>query len=77
MLKERGRDVIDDQSASRVISVDAATPQPEVQKGSDASNDRSSRAIKGVLLALKAGPLFILALMVLFLWAATDGHVFL
>jgi hypothetical protein len=77
-MQERRRDVIDDESASRVgISVDGATPQPESGEGSDASNDRSSRAIKGVLLALKAGPLFILALMMLFLWAATEGHVFM
>src|SRR4051794_23158980 len=78
MLQQRRRDVIDDESVSRVgISVDGATPQPDLGEGSDASNHRSSRAIKGVLLALKAGPLFILALMVLFLWAATEGHVFL
>ena len=43
----------------------------------EAINDRSSRAIKGVLLALKAGPLFILALMMLYLWVATEGHVFM
>ena len=70
--------MLDEQSASRLdISVDGAAPQPELGKGSDTGNDRSSRAIKGVLLALKAGPLFILALMILFLWAATEGHVFL
>jgi ribose transport system permease protein len=78
MLKERSRDVIDDQAASRIgIGIDGATPQPEFGDGPDAGNDRSSRAIKGVLLALKAGPLFILAMMMLFLWAATEGHVFL
>jgi ribose transport system permease protein len=78
MPQERRRDVIDDESASRVgISVDGATPQPELGKGSDVSNARSSRAIKVVLLALKTGPIFILALMMLFLWAATEGHVFM
>src|SRR3954449_9484642 len=78
MPQERRREGIDDESASRVgTSVDGATPQPDVGDGSDATDDRSSRAIKGVLLTLKAGPLFILALMVLFLGAATDGHVFL
>ena len=70
--------MIDDESASRVdVSVDGATRQPESGEGSDASNARSSRAIKVVLLALKTGPMFILALMMLFLWAATEGHVFL
>ncbi|GAB3260619.1 ABC transporter permease [Nocardioides dilutus] len=70
--------MIDDESASRLaISVDGATPQPEFGEVSDASNARSSRAIKVVLLALKTGPLFILALMMLFLWAATEGHVFM
>src|SRR4051812_33885493 len=72
-----GRGVLDDEALVQADSrVDGATPQPE-PGGSDAGNDRSSRAIKGVLLALKAGPLFILALMMLFLWAATEGHVFL
>jgi ribose transport system permease protein len=77
MLQERRREVIDDESSRVGVSVDRATPQPEFGEGSDAGNDRSSRAIKGVLLALKTGPLFILALMMLFLWAATEGHVFL
>jgi len=36
-----------------------------------------SKAIKAVLLALKAGPLFILLLMVVVLWATTTGHVFM
>ncbi len=71
--------MLDDESASR--SASASTPptrtRARVREGSDASNDRASRAIKGVLLALKAGPLFILALMMLFLWAATEGHVFM
>jgi len=77
MLQERRREVIDDESSRVGVSVDRANPQPEFGEGSDAGNDRSSRAIKGVLLALKTGPLFILALMMLFLWAATEGHVFL
>src|SRR4051812_434229 len=77
MLQERRREVIDDESSRVGVSVDRATPQPEFGEGSDVGNDRSSRAIKGVLLALKTGPLFILALMMLFLWAATEGHVFL
>ena len=38
----------EEQSAGPVdSSVDRATPQSELSKGSDASNDRSSRAIKG------------------------------
>src|SRR3954454_23065568 len=49
----------------------------ELEQPPEALHDRSSRAIKGVLLALKAGPLFILALMMLFLWAATERHVFM
>ncbi len=61
------------------LAADAAVvaPTPEIGRGPDTANDRSSRAIKGVLLALKAGPLFVLALMMLFLWAATEGHVFM
>jgi len=70
--------VLQDESASRLASSDdGATPQPESGDGSDASSDRSSRGIAGVLFALKAGPLLILALMMLFLWAATERHVFL
>src|SRR3954454_7872350 len=78
MLQERRRDVIDDGSSRVGVSADGPTPQPEFGEGStDAGNDRSSRAIKGVLLALQTGPLFILALMMLFLWAGTEGRVFL
>jgi ribose transport system permease protein len=36
-----------------------------------------SGTIKLVLLALKAGPLFILALLVVILWLTTTGHVFM
>ena len=53
MLQKRRRDVIDDEASRVGVSVDGATPQPELGAGSDASNDRSSGAIKGVLLALK------------------------
>ena len=55
------------------VAVDGA-PSEQTPEG---ISNRSARAIKGVLLALKAGPLFILALMMLFLWVATEGHVFM
>jgi len=70
--------VLDDESVTRsAADVADVAPEPEIGRGPDTANDRSSRAIKGVLLALKAGPLFILALMMLFLWAATERHVFM
>ena len=76
MQDEGGRDVLDDEPLTHAgAAVDDASPEPE--RAPEAINDRSSRAVKGVLLALKAGPLFILALMMLFLWAATEGHVFM
>jgi ribose transport system permease protein len=78
-MKDKGeRDVLDDESVTRVVAdVADVEPNPEIGRGPDTANDRSSRAVKGVLLALKAGPLFILALMMLFLWAATERHVFM
>src|SRR3954468_10377106 len=78
MKDKGGRDVLDDQSVTG-FAADAAVvaPAPEIGRGPDTARDRSSRAIKGVLLALKAGPLFILALMMLFLWATTERHVFM
>src|SRR5215210_4354406 len=78
MQDEGGRDVLDDESVTRAAAdvVDVA-PDAEIGRGPETARDRSSRAIKGVLLALKAGPVFILALMMLFLWAATEGHVFM
>ena len=70
--------MLDDESVTRgAADVADVAPEPEIGRGPDTANDRSSRAIKGVLLALKAGPLFILALMMLFLWAATERHVFM
>ena len=39
--------------------------------------DGDSKTIKAVLLALKAGPMFILLLMVVVLWVTTGGHVFM
>ena len=76
MQDEGGRDVLDDEPLTHAgAAVDDAPPEPE--QAPEAINDRSSRAIKAVLLALKAGPLFILALMMLFLWVATEGHVFM
>jgi ribose transport system permease protein len=39
--------------------------------------ERGSTGIKVVLLGLKAGPLFILALLVVLLWASTEDHVFM
>ena len=78
MTDREGRDVLDDESVTRVVAdVADLEPNPEIGRGPDTANDRSSRAVKGVLLALKAGPLFILALMMLFLWAATERHVFM
>ena len=78
MQDKGGRDVLDDESVTRsAADVADVAPEPEIGRGPDTANDRSSRAIKGVLLALKAGPLFILALMMLFLWAATERHVFM
>src|SRR3954453_3635012 len=78
MKDKGGRDVLDDQSVTG-FAADAAVvaPTPEIGRSPDTANDRSSSAIKGVLLALKAGPLFILALMMLFLWVTTEGHVFM
>ena len=68
--------MLDDEPLTHAgAAVDDAPPEPE--QAPEAINDRSSRAIKAVLLALKAGPLFILALMMLFLWVATEGHVFM
>ena len=70
--------MLDDESVTRLAAdVADVAPEPEIGRGPDTTNDRSSRAIKGVLLALKAGPLLVLALMMLFLWAATEGHVFM
>jgi ribose transport system permease protein len=77
MQDKGGRDVLDDESVTRTAADVAVAPEPEIGSGLHTANDRSSRAIKGVLLALKAGPLFILALMMLFLWAATERHVFM
>src|SRR3954453_22951952 len=78
MKDKGGRDVLDDQSVTG-FAADAAVvaPTPEIGRSPDTANDRSSSAIKGVLLALKAGPLFILGLMMLFLWVATERHVFM
>src|SRR4051812_40935877 len=74
MDDKKARDVLDDEPLTHAgAAVDDAPSEQEPE----AINDRSSRAIKGVLLALKAGPLFILALMMLFLWVATEGHVFM
>ena len=70
--------MLDDESVTH-FAADAAdvAPMPEIESGPDTANDRSSRAIKGVLLALKAGPLFIPVLMMLFLWVATERQVFM
>src|SRR3954453_18495935 len=78
MKDKGGRDVLDDQSVTG-FAADAAVvaPAPEIGRGPDTARDRLSGAIKGVLLALKGGPLFILALMMLFLRAATEPHVFM
>src|SRR3954447_3202394 len=73
-----GGGVLGDESVTGLAAdVAVVAPQPEIGRGPDTANDRSSGAIKGVLLALKAGPLFILALMMLFLWATTERHVFM
>src|SRR3954449_6606285 len=78
METREGATLLDDESATRFAAdVAEVAPKPEIGKGPDTANDRSSRTVKGVLLALKAGPLFVLALMMLFLWAATEGHVFM
>ena len=78
MTDREGRGVLDDESVTRVVAdVADVAPEPEIGRGPDTANDRSSRAIKGVLLALKAGPLFILVLMMLFLWVATERQVFM
>jgi ribose transport system permease protein len=70
--------VLEDESVTRTAAeVADVAPQHEIGRGPHTANDRSSSAIKGVLLALKGGPLFILALMMLFLWAATERHVFM
>jgi ribose transport system permease protein len=69
--------VLDESVTRTAADVADVPPEPDVGRGPDTANDRSSRAIKGVLLALKAGPIFVLALMMLFLWAATEGHVFM
>lgn len=74
-MQDNGRpDVLDDE---RLTHAGAAVDDAPPEQAPEAINDRSSRTIKAVLLALKAGPLFILALMVLLLWAATEGHVFM
>jgi len=39
--------------------------------------DGDSKTVKAVLVALKAGPVFILLLMVLVLWITTTNHVFM
>src|SRR6188472_1105849 len=78
MKDKGGRDVLDDESVTGLAGdVAVVAPTPEIGRGPDTADDRSSGAIKGVLLALKAGPLFILGLMMLFLWAATERHVFM
>src|SRR3954447_24516655 len=75
---EGGRTVLDEDPLNHGgAAVYDAPAEPEPEQVPEAVDDRSSRAIKSVLLALKAGPLFILALMMLFLWAATEGHVFM
>src|SRR3954462_10611939 len=78
METREGATLLDDESVTR-LAADAAdvAPKSEIGRGPDTANDRSSRVVKGVLLALKAGPLFVLAPMMLFLWAATEGHVFM
>jgi ribose transport system permease protein len=74
-MQDNGRpDVLDDE---RLTHAGAAFDDAPPEQAPEAINDRTSRTIKAVLLALKAGPLFILALMMLLLWAATDGHVFM
>src|SRR6478752_266592 len=78
MQDKGGRDVLDGESVTRTAAdVAEVAPEPDIGIGPDRTNDRSSRAIKSVLLALKAGPLFILVLMMLFLWVATERHVFM
>ena len=73
MEDKGGRDVHDESVTRTAADVADVAPEPEIGSGPDTAHDRSARAIKGVLLALKAGPLFILALMMLFLWAATEA----
>jgi ribose transport system permease protein len=74
-MQDNGRpDVLDDE---QLTHAGAAVDDAPTEQAPEAINDRSSRTIKAVLLALKAGPLFILALMMLLLWAATEGHVFM
>src|SRR3954462_13830353 len=78
METREGATLLDDESVTRLAAdVADVAPKTEIGRGPDTANDRSSRVVKGVLLALKAGPLFVLALMILFLWAATEGHVFM
>src|SRR3954462_4180118 len=78
MQGEGRRDVLDGQSVTGpAAAVPDVAADPEIGRRPAPANDRSSGAIKGVLLALKAGPLFILALMMLFLWATTERHVFM
>jgi ribose transport system permease protein len=78
MKDNGGPDVLGDESVTRFAAdVAVVAAEPEIARAPDTANDRSSRVVKGVLLALKAGPLFILALMMLFLWAATERHVFM
>ncbi len=74
-MQDNGRpDVLDDE---RLTHAGAAVDGAPTEQAPEAINYRTSRTIKAVLLALKAGPLFILALMMLLLWAATEGHVFM
>ena len=50
----------------------SAIPVADAQVG-----DGASKTIRTVLLALKAGPVFILLLLMLGLWVGTEDHVFL
>jgi ribose transport system permease protein len=71
--------VLDDQPVTSGSEARLEQPGPRPEDGSPAGLivNEGSNTIKLALLALKGGPLFILALMVIGLWVFTTGHVFM
>ena len=67
--------MLDDQSTT--TSEPGAAPATADVVDDGANRDGASRTIKAVLLSLKAGPVFILLLLMLGLWIGTENHVFL
>jgi ribose transport system permease protein len=59
------------------VAQDGLSPMQESTSLDRPIVEGDSRMIRAVLVALKAGPVFFLVLMVLVLWLTTSGHVFM